>query len=289
MSSALPSLTEELNLRNHRLSKSHRLIADYINTHYERAQNMTASALAQAVNVSESTVVRFADALGYDGYPELQRALQHLARQRMTTDERFRLSSDLEQDDVLEKVLKEDINNIRRTISQTDKKAFGEAVGGITDAKAIYILGLRSAAPLAQFFAYYLNFIFSDVHLVSSELNDVYESIVRIGRGDVLIGISFPRYSSRTLEALRIARAAGAATIAITDGDESPLKPQADICLTADTKAASFADSLAAPLSLINALIAALALRKKDELHKHLTRMEGIWAEHSVYLGKNGK
>ena len=279
-------LISELNIRGCRLSKSYRAIASFIEEHYDRVPTMTATALAREVGVSESTVVRFANALGYEGYPTLQKALQYQVRKRLTTDERFSLGSELSQENVLTTVLKEDMRNIRQTVDHIDRDAFSQTVDAILNARHIYILGLRSAAPLAQFMTYYLNFIFENVAQVSTGLADVFEGLLRIQPEDVLIGISFPRYSTRTVEAMRFAHSTGARVIAITDSVHSPLNNEADLCLTASTNMPSFVDSLAAPLSLINALIVALSLKKRDELHHHLNRLEEIWSRNSVYLKK---
>ena len=279
-------LISELNIRGCRLSKSYRAIASFIEEHYDRVPAMTATALAREVGVSESTVVRFANALGYEGYPTLQKALQYQVRKRLTTDERFSLGSELSQENVLTTVLKEDMRNIRQTVEHIDRDAFSQTVDAILNARHIYILGLRSAAPLAQFMTYYLNFIFENVAQVSTGLADVFEGLLRIQPEDVLIGISFPRYSTRTVEAMRFAHSTGARVIAITDSVHSPLNNEADLCLTASTNMPSFVDSLAAPLSLINALIVALSLKKRDELHHHRNRLEEIWSRNSVYLKK---
>ena len=289
MNNETESLISQLNLSDRKLSKGHRKIADYIEQHYDKAVLLTASSLSEAVGVSESTVVRFAVALGYEGYPEMHRALQEAVRHRLTANQRFDMAADIREDDVMLTVLKTDMSNIRATIDEMDQVAFRGAVSALLEAKHIYILGLRSAAPLAQFLGYYLNFIFDNVRVVAAASNDVYEGIVRVGKGDVLIGISFPRYSTRTLEAMRFAKKNEAQVIALTDGEMSPLCKASDICLTARTNMASFVDSLAAPLSLINALIIAVGLHKRDELSLHLTRLEGIWSEHSVYLEEHKK
>ena len=281
------NLVERLNLSGKRLSKSHRRIADYIVEHYDKAVFMTAAVLAEAVGVSESTVVRFAMALGYDGYPSLQHALQELARHRLTAAQRFDMSADLKEEDVLSTVLRADMRNIRNTVEQIDPGAFAEVVRRLLSAETIYVLGLRSAAPLAQFFSYYLRFIFDDVREVAAGTNDVFQTIARIRKTDVLVGISFPRYSTRTLEAMRFAHKSGAQVIGLTDGPMSPLHKEADICLSARTDMASFVDSLTAPLSVINALLAAAALKKREELNTHLVKLEGIWEAYSVYNKEN--
>lgn len=278
-------LIERLNLSGKRLSKSHRLIAQYIAGHYDKAVFMTASALGEAVGVSESTVVRFAVALGYVGYPQLQHSLQELVRHRLTAVQRFEMGANIQEDDVLPTILKADMLNIRNTAEQMDHQAFQNAVSQLLSARTIYVLGLRSAAPLAQFFGYYLHFLFDDVRVIVGS-GDVLESIARIQQGDVLVGVSFPRYSSRTLEAMHIARESGAQVVGLTDGPMSPLHQEADICLSARTDTASFVDSLAAPLSVINALLAALAMKKRDELRRHFEKLESIWEGHSVYINK---
>ncbi len=282
-------LIERLNLSGKRLSKSHRRIAEYIVTHYEKAVFMTAAALGKMVHVSESTVVRFAVALGYEGYPQLQHSLQELVRHRLTAAQRFEMTSEMQESEVLPTVLKADMLNIRRTVEQIDAGAFAKVVTRLLQADAIYVLGLRSAAPLAQFFGYYLHFIFDDVRIVASGISDVFESISRIRKNDVLFGISFPRYSTRTLEAMRFAHESGAQVVGLTDGPMSPLHAEADICLSAHTDMASFVDSMVAPLSVINALLVALALKKKDELGRHFEKMEGIWDAYSVYLNKENQ
>ena len=280
-------MIQRLNLSGSRLSKSHRRIAEYILQHYDKAVFMTAAKLGEMVNVSESTVVRFAVALGYEGYPELQQALQELVRHRLTATQRFEMSSDISQEEVLSTVLKADMQNIRSTIDGIDNAAFLRAVQVISGARRIYILGLRSAAPLAQFAGYYLHYIFDDVRVVAAGSTDVFEAISRIEASDVLLGISFPRYSTRTLEAMNFAKARGAQVVGLTDGPMSPVYATSTVCLTARTDMASFVDSMAAPLSVINALIVALGLRRKDELSEHFRLMEGIWDEYRVYVGKD--
>ncbi len=282
-------LITRLNKSGKRLSKSHRRIADFIMAHYDKAVFMTASALGEAVDVSESTVVRFAIALGYNGYPELQHSLQELARHRLTAVQRFKMASDIADQDVLPTVIRADMQNIRRTVEQLDQQAFDQVVERLLSADTIYVLGLRSAAPLAQFFSYYLHFIFDDVREVASGTSDVFETIARIRKTDVLVGISFPRYSNRTLEAMRFAHVSGAQVIGLTDGPMSPLNDAADICLSARTDMASFVDSLVAPLSVINALLVALALKKRQDLNRHLEKLEGIWDAYSVYLNKENQ
>ena len=282
-------LIQRLNHSGKKLSKSHRRIAECIVTHYDKVVFMTASKLGEYVGVSESTVVRFAAALGYSGYPQLQKALQELLRHRLTASQRFELTNDMDHVQVLNKVLKADIQNIRSTLDEIDISSFECAIDMILQARQIYVMGLRSSAPIAEFFVHYLKFIFSNVRVVTSGVSDVFEQLSRIGEGDLLIGISFPRYASRSIEAMNFARKQGASLIAITDGPLSPLHSTADICLMAKSDMSSFVDSFAAPLSLINALIVALGQRRRTEVSEYFNKMEKIWAEYDVYLAKNAE
>ena len=280
-------LIQRLNQSGRKLSKSHRRIAECIVSHYDKAAFMTASRLGEYVGVSESTVVRFASTLGYEGYPQLQKALQELIRHRLTASQRFEMTSDMDQTQVLNKVLKADMQNIRTTIDELDTAVFENVVELLLRAKYIYVLGQRASAPLAQFMAHYLGFIFSNVELVTSGVSDVFEQLARIDEDDVLIGISFPRYSSRTIEAMAFAKSRGAELVAITDGPLSPLHAAADLCLTAKSDMASFVDSLVAPLSLINALIVAIGLERKEELSDHFRQLEEIWQQNHIYLERD--
>ena len=280
----MQDMIDRLNQSGKRLSKGHRKIAQYIVEHYDKAVFMTASKLGESVGVSESTVVRFASAMGYEGYPQLQRSLQELVSHRLTANQRFEMSTEIDPREALSVVLKSDVQNLRATMEQMDEAVFEDVVARLLNARAIYVMGLRSAAPLAQFMGYYLNYIFDNVHLVSSGATDVFEEISKLKENDVLVGISFPRYSSRTLEAMRFAKRCGAQVVAITDGPMSPLADMADATLTARTDMASFVDSLAAPLSLINALLVALGLHRKEALKEHFRQLESIWETYEVYL-----
>ncbi|MCI7028247.1 MAG: MurR/RpiR family transcriptional regulator [Eubacteriales bacterium] len=282
-------LLQRLNHSGKRLSKSHRRIAECIVTHYDKAAFMTASKLGEYVGVSESTVVRFAAALGYDGFPQLQKALQELIRHRLTATQRLEMTGDMGHAQVLNKVLKTDIQNIRTTLDELDLATFDAVIESILQARNLYVLGLRASAPLAEFFGHYLNFIFPNVHTVTSGVSDVFEQIARISDEDVLIGISFPRYTSHTVKAMKFARSRGATLIAITDGPLSPLHAEANLCLMAKSDMASFVDSLAAPISLINALIVALSQRRRTQVTDYFDKMENIWSEYRVYLGKSGE
>ena len=285
----MQDMIDRLNQSGKRLSKGHRKIAQYIVEHYDKAVFMTASKLGESVGVSESTVVRFASAMGYEGYPQLQRSLQELVSHRLTANQRFEMSTEIDPREALGVVLKSDMQNLRATLEQMDVDVFEDVVNRLLSARSIYVMGLRSAAPLAQFMGYYLNYIFDNVHLVSSGATDVFEEISKLKENDVLVGISFPRYSSRTLEAMRFAKRCGAQVVAITDGPMSPLADMADATLTACTDMASFVDSLAAPLSLINALLVALGLHRKEALKEHFRQLESIWETYEVYLEEEHK
>ncbi len=282
-------LLQRLNHSGKRLSKSHRRIAECIVSHYDKAAFMTASRLGEYVGVSESTVVRFAAALGYDGYPQLQKALQELIRHRLTATQRLEMTGDMGHAQVLNKVLKTDIQNIRSTLDELDLNTFDSVIESMLQARNIYVLGLRASAPLAEFLGHYLNFIFPNVHTVTSGVSDVFEQVARINDEDVLLGISFPRYTSHTVKAMKFARSRGATLIAITDGPLSPLHTEANYCLMAKSDMASFVDSMAAPLSLINALIVALSQRRRTQVTEYFQKMEDIWSEYRVYLGKPGE
>lgn len=279
-------IMQQLNFSDSRLSKGHRKIAAFIEDHYDKVVFMTAARLGDVVDVSESTVVRFANACGYEGYPQMQRALKEIVRHRLTPSQRMTMSSDLTASDLPTEVLRTDMANIRATIEQLNQDIFHQVVAQISQAKSIYLIGLRSASPLAQFFAYYLRYIFDDVRVVNSIINDTFETIARIKPGDVLIAISFPRYSNRTLECMQFAKTHKVKVIGITDEPLSPLHDESDLCLDARTDMTSFADSLAAPMSLINALIAALGRFNRQTLDRNFSQMEDVWDAFRIYAGK---
>ncbi|PHV71182.1 N-acetylmannosamine kinase [Sporanaerobium hydrogeniformans] len=268
-----------------KLSKGQRLIANYVLEHYEKAVYLTAARLGTIVGVSESTVVRFANELGYDGYPKFQEALEELVKNRLTAMQRLEVTTDrIDLDHVLKGVLQTDEEKIRYTREQIDEKAFNEAVNKILSAKTIYILGVRSCAGLANFLGFYLNIIFDNVKVVNTtSISEMFEIIHRISDEDVMIGISFPRYSKRVLKALEFARGHKASVIAITDSYISPVAGFADYTLVGRSEMISFVDSLVAPMSIINALIVAISLRKKDEISSNLDKLENIWKEYEVY------
>ena len=267
------------------LSKGQKRIADYILNHYDKASFMTAATLGNLVGVSESTVVRFAAELGYDGYPELQKALQEIIRVRLTAVQRLEVASNrVDEENILQTVLMSDMEKIKVTLEQIDRSAFQKTVETILSAKHIYILGVRSSAALASFLGFYFNLMFQNVRLVhTSSVSEMFEQILNLEQGDVVIGISFPRYSKRTIQALQYAKDSGATVISLTDSESSPLVPISDIALTSRSDMVSFADSLVAPLSLINALIVAISMRKKEEVTRNFEKLEEIWEEYHVY------
>jgi DNA-binding MurR/RpiR family transcriptional regulator len=273
----------ELNMNS--FSKGQRRIALYIEEHYDKAAFMTASKLGETVGVSESTVVRFATELGYDGYPKLQKAMQEMIRNKLTSVQRIEVTSNrIGNDNVLDSVLNQDIDKIRRTIEETSHEDFNRAVEEICQAERIYIFGVRSTAAIASFLAYYFELIFDNVRVINTTSStSTYEHIFRITDKDVMIGISFPRYSSMAVEAMDFARSRGAHAVAITDSMASPLVQSADSILIARSDMASIVDSLVAPLSLINALIVATVLKKKDEVSDNFRQLERIWNRNGIY------
>ncbi|NLW64789.1 MAG: MurR/RpiR family transcriptional regulator [Clostridiales bacterium] len=270
---------------NAHFSKGQRQIANYILENYDKAAFMTAGKLGSTVGVSESTVVRFAAELGYDGYPGMRKALQEMIRNRLTSVQRIEVAKELIDDsNVLKAVLSADIEKLQRTVEEIDQKSFDSAVDAILRADHVFILGIRSSAALAGFMGFYLNLLRDNVHLLhDTAISEVYEQILRIGPNDVLVAMSYPRYSSRTVKVMRFAKAAGATTIGLTDSEASPLAEISDITLFARSDMVSFLDSLVAPLSLINALIVSIGIHKKDDLSDTFRRLEAVWSENEVY------
>lgn len=266
-------------------SKGQKLIANYILQSYDKAAFMTASKLGKTVNVSESTVVRFAAELGFDGYPSMQKTLQEMIRNKLTAIQRVEVSKErIGNQDVMTMVMQSDIEKIRMTLDETDQISFNQAVAAIANAKRIYVLGVRSASVLANFISFYFRFMFDNlVSVDTSSISEVFEQIVHISADDVFIGLSFPRYSKRTIKAMQYAKDQGAKVVAITDSKVSPLTKIADVSLLAKSDMASFVDSLVAPLSLVNALIVAISREKAVHLESSLNRLESIWEEYDVY------
>ncbi|MDD7193599.1 MAG: MurR/RpiR family transcriptional regulator [Clostridiaceae bacterium] len=267
------------------LSKGHKRIADFIKTNYEKASFMTAANLGKAVGVSESTVVRFASHIGFEGYPELQQYLQEMVKSHLTSVQRMDVAaSRFEGDDFIDKAFAADIEMIKATRDGISREAFAKSVEAINSAEKIYILGVRSSASLASFAAFYFRFLYRDVVLVdTSAASEMFEQMFRIGSNDVCIAVSFPRYSNQTVKALSFARKRGAAIISITDGEMSPIAQYATHLLVAKSSMVSFVDSLVAPLSLINALIAASAREKREDVYNDFKELEKIWDEYHVY------
>ena len=266
-------------------SKGQRLIARFILESYDKAAFMTASKLGKTVNVSESTVVRFAAELGYDGYPSMQKALQEMIRNKLTSIQRIEVANDrIGNQDILSMVMQSDIEKIRMTLEETDRASFRQAVDAILSAHRIYILGVRSAAALADFLGFYFNLIFDNIVLVhTTSASEIFEQLLRVGPEDVVIGISFPRYSSRTVKAMRFAKDRGANVIALTDSEASSMDAAATETLLAKSDMASFVDSLVAPLSLVNALIVAVGRRRNEDVEQIFADLEQIWSEYGVY------
>ncbi len=267
------------------MSKGQKLIAHFIENHYDQAAFLTASKLGELVGVSESTVVRFATEIGYSGYPELQKAMQEMIKDKLTSVQRIEVTAaKIENNDVLGTVLNQDIQKIRHTIEETSREDFRNAVKSIINAEHIYIYGARSASALANFLGYYFGLIFDNVHIITTaSRSGVYESLFRISEKDALIGISFPRYSSVAVNAMSFAHSRGASTISITDNMLSPLVPHSSSVLIARSDMASVVDSLVAPLSLINALIVATVIEKKDDVKATFEALESVWNEQGVY------
>lgn len=266
-------------------SKGQKRIAAYILECYDKAAFLTAGALGKTVRVSESTVVRFAAELGYDGYPSMQKSLQKMIRNRLTSVQRIEVANDrIGDQNVLDMVLQSDIEKIRLTLEDIDRDSFDKATDAIVAARRIYIIGVRSSAAIATFLGFYFNLLFDNVAMITANTpSEVFESLLRVGEGDVVVGISFPRYSSRAVQAMNFARDRGATTIAITDSDASPLAVSSKYTLKARSDMASFVDSLVAPLSLVNALLVEVSRKKNEDLSKTFQTLEQIWEEYGVY------
>lgn len=265
------------------LSKSQRAIAYYILENYDKAAFMTASKLGQIVQVSESTVVRFAVQIGYDGYPDMQKSLQKMIRSRLTSVQRIEVSNTrMETGNILESVLQADMEKIRQTLDELDAETFDAVVKTIVNARKIYLIGTRSTGGLVTFLSFYLNLLFDNVVLLHGN-EDPFGKLFRLDPEDVVIGISFPRYSHTTVQAMEFAKDCGAKTIAITDSEMSPLANIAQNTLMARSEMMSFVDSLVAPLSLVNALIVAISRETKQDLSKTFEKLESIWDTYHVF------
>lgn len=278
-------LTSRINECYGSLSKGQKILATYITDNYDKAVFLTAAKMGQVVGVSESTVVRFATHLGYKGYPEFQKALEEMVRNKLNSIQRMEVTyGRISQSHILETVLQSDQEKIKDTLEHIDEHAFELAVDTIIKAKHIYIVGIRSCAPLAAFMAFYFNLMFENVTLLqTNNSSELFEQMVRISKDDVIIGISFPRYSMRTLKAMEFANNRNAKVITLTDRVHSPMNLYSSCNLIARSDMASIVDSLVAPLSVINALIVALCMKKQGEVAKTLETLEDIWNEYQVY------
>ena len=266
-------------------SKGQKKIAAAILENYDKAAYMTAARLGEMVSVSESTVVRFAMLLGYEGYPELQHAVQELVRAKLTSNQRIQVSNlRLGDGDVLDSVLSADVSKIKYTLENINRESFARAVDALCEARRVYVLGVRSSASLASFLSFNLGLVFDNVRFIQpTSSGEVFEQMLDIGEGDVVFAISFPRYSTKLINAVKYAHAQGASVISLTDSAMSPIAAPADAVLTAQSDMAAFADSLVAPLSILNAIIAELTRRRESEIRERFERMERLWDEYDVY------
>ncbi len=285
----MDKIIKSIEMKYDQFSKGQKLIAKYIKEQSDKAAYMTAAKLGSIVGVSESTVVRFAIELGYDGYPKLQKELREVIKSRLTAVQRMEVSENrIDQEDVLKSVLHSDMLKIKNTLEEIDKSEFDKVVNKLLEAKRIYILGVRSSAPLAGFLGFYFNLIFDNVRLVhTTSVSEMFEQVMRAKEGDAVIGISFPRYSKRTAKAMEYVKSKNATVIAITDSMDSPLAKISHHALFARSDMASFVDSLVAPLSVINALIVSVGMRKKEQILSTFETLETIWDEYQVYEKEN--
>ena len=279
------NLLSRMNTQYHKFSKGQKKLVSYITDNYDKAAFFTAAKLGETVGVSESTVVRFAIHLGYKGYPEFQKAMEEWVRNKLNSIQRMEVTyGRVPQSEILDTVLRADIEKIKLTMENIDHNAFELAVETILEAKSIYIVGIRSCAPLASFLGFYFNLLFDNVHLMhTNSSSELFEQMIHISKDDVIIGISFPRYSMRTLKALEFANNRNAKVITLTDSIHSPMNLYSSCNLIARSDMASIVDSLVAPLSVINALVVALCMRKQKEVTATLEDLEKIWDEYQVY------
>lgn len=267
------------------LSKSHKIIADYIINYYDKAAFMTAAALGEATSVSESTVVRFANKIGYEGYRDLQNDLRDLIKSKLTTVQRLNLANSNYNNytDLISKFMQRDMDNIKKVINEVDITAFHSAIESILNAQNIYIVGLRSSSFLAGYLAFYLNFLFDNIKVINTGANDVSEQLLKINAKDAIIVITYPRYSKKIIDVLEYSKEKGTKIITITDSMHSPAANRADTALLASSDMLSFIDSLVAPMSLINAFIIALGIEKRDNLNSYFEELEHIWKKYGIY------
>ena len=267
-----------------RFSKGQKLIAQYILKNYDKVAFMTACKLGETVGVSESTVVRFANALGYSGYPKLQDALQEVIKNKLTTVQRVDMIKEFNDDSaILKKIVKSDMDNIKDTLEEIDEKAFEEAANRILKAKRIYIVGMRSSFTIAQYLGFYLGIILDSVHVIRTDMGDAFEQVVKINEDDVLIAVSFPRYSKKSYQIVSYAKEKGAHIVSLTDSPFAPVASFTDNLLLVKSNMASFVDSLVPALSIANALIVSVGMKEKEDIKQHFDDLEAIWEKYSVY------
>ena len=271
------------------LSKGQKQIANYILNHYEKAAYMTANKLGSEVGISESTVVRFAIELGFDGYPELQKSLKELIKTKLTAVQRMEIAnSNMPKDNLPARILLSDAEKIKATVDVLDSNILDASVDALLNARRIYIFAVRSSAPLASFMSFYLSLLFDNVKLVQTTSgSEMFEQLLHISPKDAVVGISFPRYSKRIINAMSYAKACGACTIALTDNATSPIATISNYTLLAKSDMVSFVDSLVAPLSVINALIVAIGNKKGSSVEEQFKKLEDIWDEYDVYEKNN--
>lgn len=270
----------------YKFSKGQKQIAQFIIDHYDKAAFMTAAKIGETVDVSESTVVRFAVSIGYSGFPELQKALQVLIKNKLTTVQRIGLEEDSgnDTDKQHKKIIKNELTNMRNLLDNLDTDAIDKAVDIILNANKVYILGLRTSFTLANYLGFYLDVILDNVKVLNnSGVNSLYEEIIRIKESDVLIVISYPRYSKNTLEATEFVKEHNAKIIAITDTESSPLYPISDVSILAKSSMVSFIDSLVVPMCILNNLIVSIGMQEKDEIVEYYKKLEQLWDNHSIY------
>lgn len=277
-------LIQVIKEKYNRLSKGQKLIAQYIFNHYDKVAFMTASKLGVMVGVSESTVVRFANTLGYSGYPKLQEALQELVKNKLTTVQRVEMLNDYNNDGTtLEKVLKADIDNIRDTIDDIDINAFNEFCEALSKATRIYIVGMRSSYVVARYLGFYLNLILDNVQVIRLDMGEPFEQMIRVGEGDVVLAISFPRYSKKSSQTLQFAKERGATVLSLTDSHFAPVSSLSDTTLLIKSAMASFVDSLVPALSVANAIIVTVGKNEKEDITNYLEDLEEVWDKYDVY------
>ena len=269
------------------MSKSNKQIATYILENYDKAAYMTAAKLADIVGVSESTVVRFACIEGFDGYPEFQDCLQELLKSKLTWVQRLYLAHPELPEITIKNAMKSDLKSLSKLNEEMNIDEINKVCDAILAARRVYVIGVRSSLPLAQFLHYYLNHILENVTLASPAYGDIFGSLMYADERDLIIGISFPRYSKTTMEGMHFAKKNGAKTIAITDTEDSPLVSCADTTVFVKSNMNSFVDSLVAPMSILNSIIVMVGISRKEKLTRYFDRIEDIWAEKDIYTGKN--